>query len=225
MKSSVIAAIMAFSMITGATHANAASDFLLDIDGIKGEAKEKAKVYGFFSLAFSGALIPLDPVMPCDGFGAGSFCRLAGGDLPGVFTDPATPTELIFQPGSRPVVLGFTAPEAGTYQFSYTARLLGDRSSGVDVGEGFGVANAPDIGIVGHLLPAIQTVRSPVRALDLGGSFFLSFTSTGDPAFDRLGLSLSVAAVPEPANWAMMITGFGLAGVAIRRRRMITRTG
>ena len=27
------------------------------------------------------------------------------------------------------------------------------------------------------------------------------------------------SAVPEPATWAMMITGFGLAGAAIRRRR------
>ena len=27
------------------------------------------------------------------------------------------------------------------------------------------------------------------------------------------------SAVPEPATWAMMITGFGLAGTAIRRRR------
>jgi hypothetical protein len=25
--------------------------------------------------------------------------------------------------------------------------------------------------------------------------------------------------VPEPATWAMMITGFGLAGAAMRRRR------
>ncbi|MBA4012220.1 MAG: hypothetical protein C0481_10180 [Phenylobacterium sp.] len=29
----------------------------------------------------------------------------------------------------------------------------------------------------------------------------------------------SSAAVPEPSTWAMLITGFGLAGVAIRRRR------
>jgi len=28
------------------------------------------------------------------------------------------------------------------------------------------------------------------------------------------------SAVPEPATWAMMITGFGLAGAAIRRRRV-----
>lgn len=29
---------------------------------------------------------------------------------------------------------------------------------------------------------------------------------------------VSPASVPEPATWAMMITGFGMAGVAIRRR-------
>jgi hypothetical protein len=29
----------------------------------------------------------------------------------------------------------------------------------------------------------------------------------------------SVAAVPEPASWAMMLVGFGRAGTAMRRRR------
>ncbi len=33
--------------------------------------------------------------------------------------------------------------------------------------------------------------------------------------------ALSGSAVPEPATWAMMITGFGLAGAAIRRRRNV----
>ena len=31
--------------------------------------------------------------------------------------------------------------------------------------------------------------------------------------------TLNVAAVPEPATWAMMLLGFGAMGVAIRRRR------
>jgi len=36
------------------------------------------------------------------------------------------------------------------------------------------------------------------------------------------GLSdISVSAVPEPANWAMLIAGFGLVGAAARRRRMV----
>ena len=32
----------------------------------------------------------------------------------------------------------------------------------------------------------------------------------------------AVAAVPEPATWAMMIGGFGLVGVALRRRAAVT---
>lgn len=35
---------------------------------------------------------------------------------------------------------------------------------------------------------------------------------------DDLSFSTGGSAVPEPATWAMMITGFGLAGTALRRR-------
>jgi hypothetical protein len=34
----------------------------------------------------------------------------------------------------------------------------------------------------------------------------------------------TTAAVPEPATWAMMITGFGMAGVSLRRRRSALAT-
>lgn len=37
----------------------------------------------------------------------------------------------------------------------------------------------------------------------------------------RTGSVVSVTAVPEPASWAMMIAGFGLAGAAMRRRRTL----
>lgn len=42
---------------------------------------------------------------------------------------------------------------------------------------------------------------------------------TGQNSFEIDNFAGSV--VPEPATWAMMITGFGLAGVAIRRRRSV----
>jgi hypothetical protein len=55
-----------------------------------------------------------------------------------------------------------------------------------------------------------------------GTSQYLSFlalgTPTGVPPFSILD-GVSMAAVPEPASWAMMIAGFGLVGGAIRRRR------
>lgn len=52
-----------------------------------------------------------------------------------------------------------------------------------------------------------------------------TFTIQGDFAKDYyfVGLPASaiggVAAVPEPASWAMMVVGFGLVGSAVRRRR------
>lgn len=38
----------------------------------------------------------------------------------------------------------------------------------------------------------------------------------------RAVFDVGVAAIPEPATWAMMIAGFGLAGAAMRRRTRIT---
>jgi PEP-CTERM motif len=38
------------------------------------------------------------------------------------------------------------------------------------------------------------------------------------------GFVVTIAGVPEPANWAMMIAGFGLAGAAMRRRTKLAVT-
>lgn len=51
----------------------------------------------------------------------------------------------------------------------------------------------------------------------LVGTFELD--AIGSPDIITLTISLDTAgAVPEPASWAMMIGGFGLAGAAMRRR-------
>lgn len=42
--------------------------------------------------------------------------------------------------------------------------------------------------------------------------------------FDITLYQLGTSAVPEPATWAMMITGFGLAGMAVRRRRLAPKS-
>lgn len=57
------------------------------------------------------------------------------------------------------------------------------------------------------------------------GIRFRTFYNAGQPLsqvnFDnvRLTATHSVSAVPEPAAWAMMISGFGVIGTAMRRRR------
>ena len=44
-----------------------------------------------------------------------------------------------------------------------------------------------------------------------------------DTGFDNVTLgNAPSSAAPEPATWAMMVGGFGLAGVAMRRRKMAT---
>lgn len=50
-------------------------------------------------------------------------------------------------------------------------------------------------------------------------------TAAANPTGFRLNyISSNVAAVPEPATWAMMIAGFGMIGAATRRRRSTATT-
>ncbi len=89
-------------------------------------------------------------------------------------------------------------------------------------------------------LTATDTTGSVVEViLNPTTTSFRGFTTTGSfvslvvtafnpagsnplwPSVDDLQLGTAVTdAIPEPASWAMMISGFGLAGMAMRRRRV-----
>ena len=45
-------------------------------------------------------------------------------------------------------------------------------------------------------------------------------TSSNSFEVDNLAISDTLAAVPEPATWALMIVGFGMVGTGMRRRSM-----
>ena len=49
------------------------------------------------------------------------------------------------------------------------------------------------------------------------------FTLLNDEGVDFWNSAASFGAVPEPATWALMIGGFGMAGGALRRRRTLER--
>lgn len=52
------------------------------------------------------------------------------------------------------------------------------------------------------------------------GTFFFRLT-TGNGSGDSLAVTSIAPGVPEPASWALMIAGFGLVGVAARRRSSV----
>lgn len=58
---------------------------------------------------------------------------------------------------------------------------------------------------------------------DTGGQSLITSAQFGSTGFDAFEIDSLAAAVPEPAAWAMMVIGFGLAGAALRtRRRKVT---
>ncbi|CAN7445228.1 PEPxxWA-CTERM sorting domain-containing protein [Phenylobacterium sp. LjRoot164] len=126
-----------------------------------------------------------------------------GGTLTGSFTTNDALTSLL--------AVDITASAAGAFsQFTYNNASLADWVSLPS--QGFRISTA------GYA----QQLRLDFFPLTEGGANLLSssyeFQSTGGPRTVTGGrVVLDVpSAVPEPATWAMMIMGFGLAGAALR---------
>ncbi len=51
----------------------------------------------------------------------------------------------------------------------------------------------------------------------MGNAFSVNFSGQRYAAGDKVTINFA-SGVPEPATWAMMILGFGVAGAAVRRR-------
>lgn len=78
-----------------------------------------------------------------------------------------------------------------------------------------------------------STYVSNGTVVGFSGSNFDTFTYTDDgsrggnaPAFDSVKAQFASAtgAVPEPATWAMMLAGFGMIGLAARKRSAVKTT-
>jgi hypothetical protein len=129
------------------------------------------------------------------------------GDSNGDFTLPASPTpdsytEAYFGIAGKP---GRLDGVDGIYSFYFYTLASG---GGFDMTDD----NDPDrlIQLAGPVLFGGPTTAPRFIAgvytltdLDGGGDF-----------------TLTITAVPEPANWALLITGFGLTGAALRRRHL-----
>jgi hypothetical protein len=103
--------------------------------------------------------------------------------------------------------------DARLFRFSYAeffSRLFSDPAS-------YGFPNGIDTGTT---CIASRPVVNGVR--DCSGLF--SFDGTHFTAQVHVGIYrdlVQVLGVPEPGTWAMLIAGFGMVGVAVRRQRKI----
>jgi hypothetical protein len=143
--------------------------------------------------------------------------------------DGAFQTALIYQ-----VITGLTAGAqydltfnwAGAQQHGYSGTTTDNWTAYFGTSTSDYVSyTTPTLTNVDHGFTGWQTASTTFTAT--GTTEILAFlakgTPDGQPPFSLLDdVSLTehaVAAVPEPATWAMFITGFGLVGSAMRRRR------
>jgi hypothetical protein len=126
-----------------------------------------------------------------------------------------------------------TGASFGMVDNNDTLRIYGVRSDGsvVNLGanggfggqfDGVGMATALTGGATGVQTGGSgddQRYKIDFANTQAGGFTQLWFTNRFDAADGYRLDSLTVAAVPEPATWGMMLLGFGLVGAVARRRR------
>ncbi len=80
-----------------------------------------------------------------------------------------------------------------------------------------------DTSLMGNSHGDMRYVLQTLNFTTLGATT-LSFTSldNNSSAFGAVIGGVSLAAVPEPATWALMLMGFGAVGLAVRRQRSAT---
>jgi hypothetical protein len=146
--------------------------------------------------------------------GTGGFSGIAGtmGTLSGNLNFSNTVGTVIAQ--AVPNFFVFSDGKGGTYNYSIES---------VQTNAFVNMLNAKS----GTLLALGTIVNASMNMLTATpASLSIQFNNTGASAFSS-ALTLSVppvgmTAVPEPATWAMMISGFGLIGYAMRRRPKVT---
>jgi|SRR5579884_3212987 len=110
--------------------------------------------------------------------------------------------------GTYNSTINFTNSLAGTYEVILESTTAGFNFTNVSV-NGSTVFSGS-----GHI---VDVAGIPLGLGPDNVTFTASVPTTGA---DTGSVSFTIASVPEPATWAMMLLGFGGIGVAMRRRRL-----
>lgn len=114
-----------------------------------------------------------------------------------------------------------------TFFFSTTFDLTGFKAATASLGGSFAADDSATIYLNGVQIGAAnQGGYSAKTAFSIGSGFvagvntltFASLNSGAGPTGVNVAVTGTATAVPEAATWAMMVMGFGLVGVGVRRR-------
>ena len=124
---------------------------------------------------------------------------------------------------------GFDAPVGGYGGNSCSAGcdVSGDLGGGIQIGLGtLGAGRSISFIYLYGISRQGQDVNQLIaQAQGVGATYMIAGQGVENGSRPGLGANsafIAVGQVPEPASWAMMVAGFGLAGAAMRRRRTQT---
>lgn len=205
-----------------AAPASAATTVFSDLDAFLAAAPGATKVETFSGRANSGANAP-GQVINATGFNGFSISGNRNGDYFGIAHGGTVGnidgTDFLVWSGINTnmgptFTLTFDAPVTA-FAFDFNDRDSTDRY-GITLSTGEAFYNPPFATLTGSGFFGLLSDQAFTS---------VTFALVGAPGgilepfgIDNVRSNAGVAAVPEPASWAMMIAGFGLAGAALRRR-------
>ena len=142
---------------------------------------------------------------------ANHFAAFGGGDLPNI----STLSQIFSTVTNRRYRLSFDAGALGGGNQTGFVRLF-EADGGALITSGGAVLTADNnLGTTFHHFTLAFTAASGITRVAFGVN---PFTTSVDGILDNV----SVSAIPEPAAWALMLSGFILVGGAMRRRGGMT---
>lgn len=211
------------TVFVAAPAAAAGVDYLLEIEGIKGESTSTVRPHAIDLLSWSWGLSVTTTAGAGGGTGKVSLQDFHFTQL----VDSTTPRLLTWVGGAdfyRDVTFDATRPDAAGNAFSFfqiafpdtylSSFMLGGSSGGGD----------PVTQVSLAMTEATMKYRSSSTAAWVTGTFTVvndQLSFTGDPTV-LMGYTQAITgAVPEPSTWGLMLGGLALTGCAALRRRRV----
>lgn len=169
--------------------------------------------------------VGLDCLLSSGQPGLGFYKNSSGLPLTAFGTVDVPAHTLFFHPGqTADAGVLFLAPATGSYRFQVAFSLLSNTMiTGVQLtGYRFSGGNLSALGGISLDAQFRSDGAGDTIALAAGQGLAIGINAAGDYQFDSTSISFQVSNVPEPKSWALMVAGFGLAGVVLRRRRVMS---